>query len=277
MTMSHALDGLMMDYPLTLTHFFERSRRLFAKKTLATRIPGRPLFRHTYADFAERTTRLAGALRALGLRKGDRVATLAWNSHRHLEIYWAAPLVGCVLHTLNFRLSAQDLTYIVNHAEDAVIFADASVSCARGDPRQDPERAPDRDHARHARRDGAGGPRRVRGAPRRRHARHGLAAARGDRRGGHVLHLGHHGEPEGGRVHPPGDVPALPRGGAHRLVRDLGGRHDPPHRPHVPRQRLVPAVHGRDGGIDPDLRGAEPPAARHLRAGPERERDVHRR
>src|SRR5213592_4105745 len=125
--MSAQLDRLMKDYPLTLTHFFERSRRLFSKKTLATRIPGRPLFRHTYADFAERTTRLAGALRALGLRKGDRVATLAWNSHRHLEIYWAAPLVGCVLHTLNFRLSAQDLTYIVNHAEDAVIFADASI------------------------------------------------------------------------------------------------------------------------------------------------------
>src|SRR2546422_9747182 len=119
MTMSHALDGLMMDYPLTLTHFFERSRRLFAKKTIATRIPGRPLFRHTYADFAERTTRLAGALRTLGLRKGDRVATFAWNSHRHLEIYWTQPL--------NFRLSAQDLVYIVNHAEDSVIFADASV------------------------------------------------------------------------------------------------------------------------------------------------------
>src|SRR5213592_2196638 len=125
--MSAQLDRLMKDYPLTLTHFFERSRRLFSKKTLATRIPGRPLFRHTYADFAERTTRLAGALRALGLRKGDRVATLAWNSHRHLEIYWAAPLSGYVLHTLNFRLSAQDLTYIVNHAEDAVIFADASI------------------------------------------------------------------------------------------------------------------------------------------------------
>src|SRR5216110_2757335 len=127
MTMSAQLDRLMMDYPLTLTHFFERSRRLFAKKTLATRVPGRPLFRHTYADFAERTTRLAGALRALGLRKGDRVATLAWNSHRHLEIYWAAPLSGAVLHTLNFRLSAQDLTYIINHAGDSVIFADASV------------------------------------------------------------------------------------------------------------------------------------------------------
>ena len=125
--MSAPLNDLMMNYPLTLTHFFERSRRLFAKKTIATRVPGRPLFRYTYADFAERTMRLAGVLRDLGIETGDRVATLAWNSHRHLEVYWAAPLSGAVLHTLNFRLSAQDLTYIINHAGDSVIFADASV------------------------------------------------------------------------------------------------------------------------------------------------------
>jgi fatty-acyl-CoA synthase len=127
MSMSAPLDNLMMDYPLTLTHFFERSRRLWAKKTLATRVPGQPLHRYTYADFAERTRRLAGALAALGIRKGDRVATFAWNSHRHLELYWAAPLMGGVLHTLNIRLSPQDLAFIVNHAGDSVIFADASV------------------------------------------------------------------------------------------------------------------------------------------------------
>ena len=125
--MSVPLDDLMMHYPLTLTHFFERSRRLWAKKTLATRVPGAPLHRYTYADFAERTMRLAGALGAFGLQKGDRVATFAWNSHRHLELYWAAPLSGFVLHTLNIRLSPQDLTFIVNHAGDSVIFADASV------------------------------------------------------------------------------------------------------------------------------------------------------
>jgi len=125
--MNAPLDDLMMNYPLTLTHFFERSRRLFARKSIATRVTGGPLFRYTYADFAARTQRLAGALAALGVRKGDRVATLAWNSHRHLELYWAVPLSGSVLHTLNFRLSAQDLTYIVNHAADSVIFCDASV------------------------------------------------------------------------------------------------------------------------------------------------------
>ena len=125
--MTAPLHDLMMDYPLTLTHFFERSEKLWAKKTIASRIPGRPLFRYTYADFAARTRRLGGVLDALGLRKGDRVATFAWNSHRHLELYWAAPLGGRVLHTLNIRLSAHDLVYIINHAADTVIFADASL------------------------------------------------------------------------------------------------------------------------------------------------------
>jgi fatty-acyl-CoA synthase len=125
--MTAPLHDLMMDYPLTLTHFFERSRRLFARKTLATRRPGQPLFRYTYADFAARTQALAGVLRDLGVQRGDRVATLAWNSHRHIELYWAIPLSGAVLHTLNFRLSAHDLTYIINHAGDSIIFVDAAV------------------------------------------------------------------------------------------------------------------------------------------------------
>ena len=125
--MNARFDNLMMTYPLTLTHFFERSRRLFARKTIATRVPGGPLFRYTYGEFVERTMRLAGALAALGVRRGDRVATFAWNSHRHLELYWAVPLSGAILHTLNIRLSAHDLTYIVNHAGDSIIFADASL------------------------------------------------------------------------------------------------------------------------------------------------------
>ena len=121
------MQGLMMDYPLTLTHFFERSRRLFAKKTLATRVPGRALSRYTYADFADRVCRLAGALADLGVGRGERVGTFAWNSHRHLELYWAAPLSGAVLHTVNIRLSPRDVAYIVNHAGDSVLFVDASL------------------------------------------------------------------------------------------------------------------------------------------------------
>ena len=121
------MKGLMMDYPLTLTHFFERTRRVFPKKVLGTRVPGVGLEKLTYADWADRTARLAAALATLGVRKGDRVGTLAWNSHRHLEVYFAAPMMGAVLHTVNLRLSPQDITYIVNHAEDQVLIADASL------------------------------------------------------------------------------------------------------------------------------------------------------
>jgi fatty-acyl-CoA synthase len=125
--MSAPIDNLMMNYPLTITHFFERARKLFATKTLGTRVPGAGLAKSTYADFAERTARLAGALQALGVRKGDRVGTFAWNSHRHLEVYFAAPMMGAVLHTVNIRLAAPDIRYIVNHAEDRVLIADAST------------------------------------------------------------------------------------------------------------------------------------------------------
>jgi fatty-acyl-CoA synthase len=121
------MKGLMMDYPLIMTQFFERSRRLFATKTLATRIPGRPLFRYTYADFADRVARLAGGLYALGVRPGDRVGTFMWNSHQHLEAYWAIPMLGAVLHTVNFRLAPQDIAYIITHAGDSVLLVGASV------------------------------------------------------------------------------------------------------------------------------------------------------
>jgi fatty-acyl-CoA synthase len=121
------MKGLIMDYPPTLTHFFERTRRLFHKKTLATRVPGVGLQRYTYADYAARVCRLSAALAGLGIRKGDRVGTFSWNSHRHMEVYFAAPLMGMVLHTVNIRLSPQDITYIVNHAGDQVLIVDASL------------------------------------------------------------------------------------------------------------------------------------------------------
>ena len=121
------MKGLIMDYPLTLTQFFERARKIFHRKTMATRVPGAGLQRYTYADYADRVCRLSAALDRLGLKKGDRVGTFAWNSHRHMEVYFAAPLMGMVLHTVNIRLSAQDLIYIINHAEDQVLIVDASL------------------------------------------------------------------------------------------------------------------------------------------------------
>jgi len=120
------MQGLMMDYPLTLQPMLERARRLYARKEIVTKA-GPGLERTTYGAWAERVGRLANALAKLGIQKGDRVATFAWNNTRHLEIYFAAPCMGAVLHPLNLRLPGDQLIYIVNHAEDKVLLVDPSL------------------------------------------------------------------------------------------------------------------------------------------------------
>src|SRR5205807_7092260 len=85
------------------------------------------IHRYTYADWAPRTRRLARALAGLGIRSGDRVATLGWNHGPHLEAYFGIPLAGGVLHTLNLRLHADELAYIVNHADDRAVLVDESL------------------------------------------------------------------------------------------------------------------------------------------------------
>ena len=85
------------------------------------------MHRYSYADFHRRVHALAHALAALGVKPGDRVGTLCWNSFRHLELYFAIPCYGAVMHTLNLRLASDQLAYIINHAEDQVIFVDASL------------------------------------------------------------------------------------------------------------------------------------------------------
>src|SRR5215469_7898806 len=116
------MNGLMMDYPLTLTHILERSAKIYPTKEIASRLPDGSMHRYAYRDFHLRVHRLAHVLKELGLEPGDRIGTLCWNSFRHLELYFAIPCAGYVLHTLNLRLAADQLSYIVNHAEDRVIF-----------------------------------------------------------------------------------------------------------------------------------------------------------
>src|SRR5919205_1301119 len=120
------MQGLMSPFPLTLAHVFQRAERIFPEKEVVTATRGGKE-RVTYGEWAERTRRLAGALDALGISDDGRVATFAWNSARHLELYFASPCSGRVLHTLNIRLFPDQLTYIVDHAEDEVIFADRSL------------------------------------------------------------------------------------------------------------------------------------------------------
>jgi fatty-acyl-CoA synthase len=120
------MQGLMSPYPLTLPHLFHRAERLFADKVIATATP-HGIERTTYGEWAERTRRLGGVLDRLGISADGRVATFAWNSSRHLELYFAAPCSGRVLHTLNIRLFGEDIVYIANHAEDEVVFVDRSL------------------------------------------------------------------------------------------------------------------------------------------------------
>jgi fatty-acyl-CoA synthase len=120
------MQGLMQDYPLTLPHIFRRAERLFPEKQLVTATAtGRE--RSTYGEWADRTRRLAGVFDSLGVSSDGRVATFAWNTTRHLELYFAIPCSGRVLHTLNIRLFPEQLTYIANHAEDELVFIDRSL------------------------------------------------------------------------------------------------------------------------------------------------------
>ena len=122
------LSGLMMDdIQLSLTALVERAERLTPGRPVVSRRPDGSVERTTIGDCARRGRRLAAALAALGIGDGDRVATLLWNQSEHLELYFAVPLMGAVLHTLNPRLHSDDLSYIAADAGDRVIVVDETL------------------------------------------------------------------------------------------------------------------------------------------------------
>ncbi|HZJ53213.1 MAG TPA: AMP-binding protein, partial [Myxococcaceae bacterium] len=116
--------GTMMDYPLTLDHLLVRAERMFPAVPVVSRLPDRSLHRTSYGQVARRARALAEALARAGLRPGDRVATLMWNHAAHLETYLGVPLAGGVVHTLNLRLSPEELAFIVSHAADRFLLVD---------------------------------------------------------------------------------------------------------------------------------------------------------
>ena len=121
------LSGLMMDYPLTLKTIVEHAQRMTPRKTIKTKLPAGDWHEYSYADFCRRVRRLGNVLERLGVAPGDRVATFAWNNYQHLEFYFGIPCAGAVVHTLNIRLSPEQLKAIIDHAEDKVIFVDGSL------------------------------------------------------------------------------------------------------------------------------------------------------
>ena len=121
------MDGLMMDYPLTITAMLRRTESMFGHKEIVSRRPDRALERSNYAQALGRARRLASALARLGVGRGDRVATLCWNHLRHLEAYFGVPCSGAILHTLNIRLHIDELSYIASHAGDVAVIVDQSL------------------------------------------------------------------------------------------------------------------------------------------------------
>jgi fatty-acyl-CoA synthase len=117
----------MMDMALTTQSMFRHGLDLFGRKEVVSRAASGELVRHSFTQVGERVHRLASALQGLGVRPGDRVATFAWNHHRHLEAYFAVPGMGAVIHTVNIRLFPEQLAYIINHAEDRVLLIDADL------------------------------------------------------------------------------------------------------------------------------------------------------
>ena len=120
------LRALMQDQPLLISSLVKYSAEYHGKCEIVTRSLDRSVHRVTYSDLYKRVQQLANALGKLGAGPGDRIGTIAWNSSRHLEIYYAVSGIGCVCHTVNPRLFVEQLTYIIHHAEDKFLFVDLS-------------------------------------------------------------------------------------------------------------------------------------------------------
>ena len=121
------LPGLMQDdYPLTLQHLLRRARFVYGDSEVCT-LTDAGVARAELGEVVERVDRLSAALAAMGVREGDRIGSLAWNTQEHLELYLAVPCSGAVLHTLNLRLSEDQLAYIINHGEDQVVFVEDNL------------------------------------------------------------------------------------------------------------------------------------------------------
>ena len=121
------MKSTMMSSPLLLTAMLERAAKLFPASEIVSAQADGSIRRHTYRDVHQRSRRLSAGFQRAGIACGERVATLMWNQHEHLEAYFGIPAVGAVLHTLNLRLHPDELTYIVNHAQDRFLIVDSCL------------------------------------------------------------------------------------------------------------------------------------------------------
>src|SRR2546422_889089 len=125
-----AMRGTMMDFPLALPTILERAGKIFSRVEIVSRKPDKSIARTSYGDFYRRTRRLAVALAKLGLKRGDRVASMMWNHAGHLEAFFGVPCAGGILHTLNLRLHPHEIAGIAKHAGDRFLLIDTVLPVA---------------------------------------------------------------------------------------------------------------------------------------------------
>jgi acyl-CoA synthetase (AMP-forming)/AMP-acid ligase II len=127
------MQGLMQAQPLMISSLLEHARRYHPDTEIVSKTCEQTIVRSNYRTLSHRAKQMAQSLIAMGVKPGDRVATLAWNTHRHLELYFAVSGIGAVLHTVNPRLFPEQIEYILNHAESGVLFFDITFAGLVGD------------------------------------------------------------------------------------------------------------------------------------------------
>src|SRR5437762_13759784 len=120
--------GLMSERPLLISGILQHAANFHADTEIVSRLVDGSIHRYTYAEADRRSRQLAQALLRLGIETGDRVGTLAWNTFRHFELYYATSGIGAVCHTINPRLFDDQIVYIINHARDRLLFVDVSFA-----------------------------------------------------------------------------------------------------------------------------------------------------
>jgi acyl-CoA synthetase (AMP-forming)/AMP-acid ligase II len=121
------MKGLMMSYPLTIDRILEHANRVYPDKRIYSKLPDGSMHHYTYAHLYKRVKRLGNVLERIGVRPGDPVGTFSWNNYQHIELYFGIPAAGAVCHTLNLRLFPEQLAFVINHAEDRVLFVDGTL------------------------------------------------------------------------------------------------------------------------------------------------------
>ena len=262
------MNGQMMQQPLLISNLLVHAERHHGEQQVVSRRVEGDLHRQSYRQLAERSRRMANALAARGVKFGERVATLAWNGYRHMELYYAVSGSGAVLHTLNPRLHPDQVVWIADHAEDQVLFFDLTflplVEAIAGRVKTIKAFVAMTDRAHMPATSKVPNLLCYEELIDSRLARLQLAQLRREHRQLAVLHLGHHRQPEGRAVQPPLDRAAHLCRGAARQPELLGARRHPAGGADVPRQRLGPAlcgVHGRrQAGLPRPAPGRQEPA-----------------